>query len=66
MKRLLFLAFALCVCSTRCLADVCTAMPTCEQLGYSKDSDPGCGDFKTNADRYITCPYDANYHKCIN
>ena len=66
MKRLLFLAFVLCVCSTRCLADVCTAMPSCEDLGYSKDPDPACGPFEQNSQRYLQCPYDSSYRKCIN
>ena len=63
MKKLFFLVSVLCLHSTLGFAESCTAMPTCAELGYYRGTNVACG----NDDwRYITCPYDSDYRKCVN
>ncbi len=39
----------------------CEKVPTCEELGYSRDDDPYCAD-----NGYMYCPLDHSYKKCVN
>ena len=63
MKKLFFLVSILCFHSTLCFAESCTAMPSCAELGYYRGTNIACGD---DDSRYITCPYDSDYRKCVN
>ena len=63
MKKLFFLVSVLCFHSTLCFAESCTAMPNCAELGYYRGTNIACGD---DDSRYIVCPYDPDYRKCIN
>ena len=63
MRKMFFLTFVFCLYSAICSAESCTAMPGCEELGYYKGTNVACGD---DASRYIYCPYDSEYRKCIN
>ncbi len=38
----------------------CQKLPSCEELGYSKEDVKGCAD-----NGYLTCPFDENYKKCV-
>ena len=38
----------------------CEKVPTCEELGYSTESDPNCAD-----DGYMYCPFDKEYKACV-
>ncbi len=63
MKKII-LTFALSMCfSTIAMADNCTVLPSCEDLGYTKGYTKECG---TNERNYILCPYDQEYRKCAN
>ena len=66
MRKLLFIAFVLCLVSARCFADQCTALPTCEELGYYQGDIGACGSYNEYGANYITCPYDSSFHKCVN
>ncbi len=38
----------------------CEKVPTCEELGYSTESDPNCAE-----DGYMYCPFDKEYKACV-
>ena len=39
----------------------CQKLPSCEELGYSKESVKGCAD-----GGYVLCPFDETYKKCVD
>ena len=39
----------------------CEKVPTCEELGYSTESEPNCAD-----NGYMYCPFNHEYKKCVN
>ena len=43
--------------------NACASLPNCEQMGYHLGYEAPCG---TDESRYIACPYDTNYRKCVN
>lgn len=61
-KIILVLAFGM-FFSGSAMAETCTALPSCEELGYAKGYTKECG---TNENNYILCPYDKEYRKCAN
>ena len=61
-KILLTLAFGVCYAGFA-MAETCTILPTCEDLGYTKGYTKECG---TDENNYILCPYDREYRKCAN
>ena len=38
----------------------CENLPSCEELGYSKESVKGCAE-----DGYVSCPFDETFRKCV-
>ena len=44
-------------------ADSCTSLPDCESMGYFLGYNAACG---TEDARYIFCPYDIRYRKCVD
>jgi len=63
MKRIFFLMFLLCLKPVSSFAESCTALPDCRKLGYHLGYSSACG---TDDSRYIFCPYDIRYRKCVN
>ena len=58
--RYLWVLLTLLVSGTAQAVD-CQTVPSCEELGYTKEVDPNC---KENG--YISCPFDTAYKKCVN
>lgn len=44
-------------------ADSCSTLPDCESMGYFLGYNAACG---TDDSRYIFCPYDTDYRKCVD
>ena len=63
MKKILFLMLLFCLKPTLSFAESCTSLPDCEKLGYYLGYNAACG---TDDSRYIFCPYDVRYRKCVN
>ena len=47
-------------------AESCANLPDCEALGYHLGTEAACGTGEGSDSRYIVCPYDSNYRKCVN
>ena len=58
--RYLLVLLGLLVTSTAQAVD-CQSVPSCTELGYTKEPDPNC-----KSDGYIFCPFDKSYKKCVN
>ena len=64
MSKFFYLGFFVCLMPVAVRAQsMCASLPDCEQMGYHLGYEAACG---TDNSRYITCPYDTNYRKCVN
>ncbi len=63
MKKLYLLTIAFVMLPLLSHAVSCLQMPSCSELGYYKGYNEACG---TDETRYIKCPYDTSYRKCVN
>ncbi|MBR2300031.1 MAG: hypothetical protein IJ870_05615 [Alphaproteobacteria bacterium] len=63
MKKIFLLALMLLFKPALSYAETCVALPDCEKLGYYLGYNAACG---TDDSRYILCPYDVRYRKCVN
>ena len=58
--RYLVVLLALMVANVAQAVD-CQTVPSCTELGYTKEPDPNCRE-----NGYLSCPFDTTYHKCVN
>ncbi len=63
MKKILVLFAFMFLMPNVSKADSCTSLPDCESMGYFLGYNVACG---TDDARYIFCPYDTRYRKCVD